>query len=149
VEIGTFTGYATLCLWEGLDKEGMIYTYEINEETKWLYDKYVTPRAGDQINYKLGDALDHIDDIPTEIDLAWIDADKKQNPDFYEKVLAKTRKGGIIMIDNTLWSGKVLEKNKDHITQSIVDFSNALIQDDRINCIMLPIRDGVTMVIKK
>ena len=149
VEIGTFTGYATLCLWEGLADDGRIYTYEVNEETKWLYDKYVKKaNAGGKINYQLGDALEHLDEIPTEIDLSWIDADKKLNPQFFEKVLSKTRKGGLIMIDNTLWSGKVLDEEKDPITQSIVDFSRQLLSDQRITCVMLPIRDGVTLITK-
>lgn len=149
VEIGTFTGYAALCLAEGLASGGTVYTYEINPETQWLFHKYLdlSPHK-DSIQQTMGDALEHIPDIPGEIDLSWIDADKKQNQNYFETVLSKTRTGGLIMIDNTLWSGKVLEADQDETTQLIDQFNERLKSDERVSCIMLPIRDGVTLAIK-
>lgn len=150
VEIGSFTGYATLCLWEGLAPDGIVHTYEVNEETKWLFDKYVDKvGARSKVQQHFTDILDPDYELPSPIDLAWIDADKKLNLDFFEKILAATRKGGLIMIDNTLWSGKVLEENVDSITESIQEMNATLVKDDRISTIMLPIRDGITLAIKK
>lgn len=150
VEIGTFTGYSALSMWRGLHKDGVLHTYEVNPEIKWISEKYFKiAGAQDQIKFHLQDILEHDYELPENIDLSWVDADKKMNPLYFEKLLAKTRKGGLIMIDNTLWSGKVLEDDVDPITQSIKDFSAELVNDDRVFTIMLPIRDGVTIAIKK
>ncbi|MDX1686000.1 MAG: class I SAM-dependent methyltransferase [Saprospiraceae bacterium] len=149
VEIGTFTGYATLCFWRGMTN-GTVHTYEINPETRWLFDKYVDiAGARDSIEYHLKDALDEEVQLPGEIDLSWIDADKRKNLDFFEKILKNTRQGGLIMIDNTLWSGKVLEEDTDAVTDSIKEMNKVLKKDERVETVMLPVRDGVTMAIKK
>ena len=149
VEVGSFTGYATLCLWEGLAEDGIVHTYEVNEETKWLFDKYVDQvGARPKVKQHFLDMLDPGYQLPSPIDMAWIDADKKLNLDFFEKILASTRKGGLIMIDNTLWSGKVLEEDVDPITESIQEMNATLVQDDRVSTIMLPVRDGITLTIK-
>ena len=150
VEIGTYTGYATLCLCEGLAPDGMIHTYEINHETEWLFKKYtaLTPYEKN-ITQTIGDALEYIPQLDKEIDLSWIDADKKLNNQFFESILAKTRKGGLIMIDNTLWSGKVMDDDKDETTQAIHDLNEKLSRDERITTVLIPIRDGITLVSKR
>lgn len=150
VEIGTYTGYATLCLCEGLEPDGMIHTYEINHETEWLFKKYLARTPYDKnITQTIGDALDHIPQLDEGIDLSWIDADKKLNNQFYESILAKTRKGGLIMIDNTLWSGKVMDDDKDETTQAIHDLNKKLSTDERVTTVLIPIRDGITLVSKR
>lgn len=150
VEIGTYTGYATLCLCEGLAPKGMVHTYEINHETEWLFKKYLarTPYENN-VSQTIGNALDHISQLREEIDLSWIDADKKLNSQFYEAILAKTRTGGLIMIDNTLWSGKVMDVEKDETTQAIHDLNEELSRDERVNTVLIPIRDGLTLISKK
>lgn len=150
VEIGSFTGYATICLCSGLKDGGQVTTYEVNPETKWLFDKYIQKaQLETKIHQLMMDPLSPDHQLPENIDLAWIDADKRKNLEFFEKILANTRPGGLIMLDNTLWSGKVLEEETDVITQSIKDMNKALCQDDRVDVIMLPIRDGITLAIKK
>jgi predicted O-methyltransferase YrrM len=150
IEVGSFTGYATLCLWKGLAPGGQIHTYEVNPETKWLFDKYVDKAgAREQINQHFLDPLSKDHEIPGPVDLSWIDADKRKNLDFFEKILNKTRVGGLIMIDNTLWSGKVLDENVDPITESIQEMNITLARDERVSTIMLPIRDGITLAVKK
>ena len=150
VEFGTFTGYATFCLLEGLQDDGVIHTFEVNPETCWLFDKYkakLDPK--NQIIQHLADGLQVFDRIDVTPDLVWIDAGKKHNLDLFNLVLARMKPGGIIMVDNTLWSGKVLQPDQDEHTQVIHAFNERAAQSHRIQTFFVPIRDGVTLSLVK
>lgn len=148
LEIGTFTGYATLCLAEGLSEKGVLHTIDVNEE---LYDMqrefFDKSEYGSRIIQHLGQALDIIPTLPNGIDLVFIDADKKNYPNYFDSVISKMNKGGIILSDNVLWSGKVLQevKNNDKSTKILLDYNQKINQDPRVETILLPIRDGLTI----
>jgi caffeoyl-CoA O-methyltransferase len=150
LEIGTYTGYSALCLGEGLATNGKLITIEVNEELKEIANRYFQQSAfANQIEQRIGDATDIIPTIPNEIDLVFIDADKKSYEKYYNLVFEKLRKGGIIIADNVLWSGKVAQAGKiDKDTQTLIDF-NAMVQNDpRVENLLLPIRDGL-MIARK
>jgi caffeoyl-CoA O-methyltransferase len=150
LEIGTYTGYSALCLAEGLAPNGKLITIEVNEELKEIANRYFQKSDfANQIGQRIGDAADIIPTIPNEIDLVFIDADKKSYEKYYSLVFEKVRKGGIIIADNVLWSGKVAEAGKiDKDTQTLIDF-NAMVQNDpRVENLLLPIRDGL-MIARK
>lgn len=148
VEIGTFTGYATLCLAEGLTKNGTLHTIDVNEE---LYDMqrsfFDRSPFSKQIIQHLGQALDIIPTLPDGIDLVFIDADKKNYPNYFDAVISKMNKGGVILSDNVLWSGKVLEevKSNDKSTKILLDYNKKINEDSRVETVLLPIRDGLTL----
>jgi len=152
LEIGTFTGYAMLCLAEGLQPNGRLHTIEVNDELEEMIQKYII-KAGleAQITLHLGQALHIIPTLPYTFDLVFIDADKLAYPQYYELALAKTRKGGSILIDNVLWKGKVLDLNthKDKKTQALHAFNEMVTKDERVENVLLPLRDGLMWVIKK
>lgn len=148
IEIGTFTGYATLCLAEGLSQEGFIHTIEVNEELEEIQNKYFEQSSyRSQIIQHFAPALSVIPTLPDEIDLVFIDADKKNYPNYLEAILPKMRKGGIILSDNVLWSGKVVEnvKDNDKHTQVLIAYNQQLANDSRLETILLPIRDGLSI----
>lgn len=148
VEIGTFTGYATLCLAEGLSQEGFIHTIEVNEELEEIQNKYFEQSSyQSQIIQHFAPALSVIPTLPDGIDLVFIDADKKNYPNYLEAILPKMRKGGIILSDNVLWSGKVVEnvKDNDKHTQVLIAYNDQLANDPRLETILLPIRDGLSI----
>lgn len=148
VEIGTFTGYATLCLAEGLSQEGFIHTIEVNEELEEIQNKYFEQSSyQSQIIQHFAPALSVIPTLPDGIDLVFIDADKKNYPNYLEAILPKMRKGGIILSDNVLWSGKVVEnvKDNDKHTQVLIAYNQQLANDSRLETILLPIRDGLSI----
>lgn len=147
VEIGTFTGYSTLCLAEGLSSEGKIHTIDVNEELSDIQDKYFSKSSqSHQIVRHFGEALTIIPTLPNDIDLVFIDADKKNYPHYFDMILPKMKKGGVIISDNVLWSGKVLEEGKiDKKTQIIKDYNQKINQDPRVESVLLPIRDGLTI----
>ncbi len=150
LEIGTFTGYGTLCLWEGLKADGKITTIEINPECQWLAEKYFRQaEARDQINFIPGDALRIIPDLREYYDLVFIDAAKPDNQVYLKYVLDKVRPGALIVTDNTLWSGKVLNDDQDVVTQSVVEFNKTLKDHTRLQSTLIPIRDGMTLSIVK
>ncbi len=150
VEIGTYTGYSALCLAEGLAENGKLITIEANEELESIAQKYF--KLSDythNINQIIGNASNIIPTLPNEIDLAFIDADKKSNQKYYELLLPKMRKGGIIIADNVLWSGKVAGANKiDKDTKTLLDFNNFVNTDPRVENLLLPIRDGLLIARK-
>jgi len=149
LEIGTFTGYATLSLAAGLSANGKIITIEANKELKYLSDKYFSESPyTDKIEAIVGDALDIIPNLSHQFDLVYIDANKKVNLDFFQLVIPKVKSGGLILVDNVLWSGKVVGEKKDKDTQIIHDFNQAILNDDRVENLVLPIRDGITMIRK-
>lgn len=150
LEIGTFTGYATLCLAEGLSQDGRIHTIEINEELQPQLQAYFEEAASsEKIVLHIGEALNIIPTLNETFDLVFIDADKKNNHNYFEMVLDKVRPGGLILIDNVLWKGKILEDNPDKQTQSIIELNNQIASDPRIEKIILPIRDGLYLIRKR
>lgn len=150
LEIGTFTGYASFCLLEGLGESGKMVTIEANPETRWLFEKYksLIDKKG-QIERIEGNALEWVPKMDIHPDLVWIDAGKKDNQRFVEMILPKMNKGGVLMIDNTLWSGKVLHEQKDEHTESIHAFNGYLSTHENLQTFFVPIRDGVTVCLIK
>jgi caffeoyl-CoA O-methyltransferase len=150
LEIGTFTGYSALHLAEGLGKKGRLITIEVNGEIAELAASFFKKSAfADQIELLRGDAKLLIPDLELEFDLVFIDADKESYHIYYEMVLPKCRSGALILVDNVLWSGKVVETRKDKKTSGIHDFNDMIRSDDRVKNIILPFRDGIQLIIKK
>jgi len=148
LEIGTYTGYSALCLAEGLDKNGIIHTIDHNEELVDFQKKYFDKSPyKDQIQHYLGNALEIIPTINDTFDLVFIDADKSNYSNYFHLVIDKMNKGGIILSDNVLWSGKVTEipDPKDEDTKALISYNKLLKEDQRIETILLPIRDGLTI----
>ncbi|WP_396182428.1 O-methyltransferase [Flavobacterium sp.] len=148
LEIGTYTGYATLCLCEGMQENGMVHTIDIKEELVDFQRKYFDKSSwGNQIVQHLGEAIDIIPKIETTFDLVFIDADKENYLNYYELIVPKMNKGGIILSDNVLWSGKVVEplKEGDLSTQVLLEYNKRLKDDIRVETVLLPIRDGLTV----
>ncbi|MFD0836777.1 O-methyltransferase [Mariniflexile aquimaris] len=148
LEIGTFTGYATLCLAEGLQKDGEIHTIDVNEELVDFQRKYFDKSEyGSQIFQHLGSAIDIIPALNKTFDLIFIDADKPNYVNYFHLIIDKLNPGGIILSDNVLWHGKVIEplQPDDTSTKAILDYNNLLKNDDRIETVILPIRDGLTI----
>ncbi len=150
LEIGTFTGYATICFAEGLPPDGQIITLDINEELEDRVRNYFNMSGfADKIDYRIGNAMELLNNINQVFDLVFIDADKKNNYTYYQMVFDKVRPGGIIIVDNVLWNGKVIAQNTDTDTQSINNFNNLINADKRVEKLILPIRDGVFIIRKK
>lgn len=150
LEIGTFTGYATLCLAEGLQQDGELHTIDINEEQQERVQGYFDASSlGKQINYHIGDAAEVIKTIQGEFDLVFIDADKKRNLYYFEQLIDRTVSGGLILIDNVLWKGKVLDEKPDNQTKAVLELNQTLANDGRVEKLILPIRDGLFVLRKK
>ena len=148
LEIGTYTGYSAICLAEGLRKEGKLHTIDINEELCDIQQRYFQKSGyGHNIVQHIGDALKIIPTLDTVFDLVFIDADKTSYDDYFECVMKKTRPGSIILSDNVLWSGKVVEPldAKDKATESLLKYNKKLREDPRVETVLLPIRDGLTL----
>ncbi|MCJ7757613.1 MAG: O-methyltransferase [Gillisia sp.] len=148
LELGTYTGYSALCLAEGLQKEGVLHTIDINEELKDFQKKYFDLSIfKDQIHQHLGNALKIIPNLDLKFDLVFIDADKPNYPDYFDLIINKLNPGGIILTDNVLWSGKVVEKiqEDDESTRALVKYNTLVAADRRLETIMLPIRDGLSI----
>ena len=151
LEIGTYTGYSAICLCEGMDKDGILHTIDNNKELVKIQNKYFKKaNLTDKIVQHSGDAKNIIPSIDEEFDIVFIDADKESYPEYYDLIINKVRSGGIIIADNILWSGKILEKveKDDQATKSIIEFNNKISEDDRVKNIILPIRDGLNIVRK-
>ena len=152
LEIGTYTGYSALCLAEGMKENGVLHTIDVNEELYDLQEKYfeASPYA-DQIVQHLGDATEVIPSLETEFDLVFIDADKPNYPKYFELIMERLKSGGIIVSDNVLWSGKVVQpfKKGDESTAALLEYNRLLAEDDRLETVMLPIRDGLTISRRK
>lgn len=149
LEIGTYTGYATLCLAEGLTKNGKIHTIEINEELIDFQKKYFDQsKFKNQIFTHLGDAIDIIPKLKLKYDLIFLDADKANYPNYMEMVVPKLKRGGVLVADNVLWNGKVLDyqqKRDDIETKGIKLFSELVKKNSSLQTLLLPIRDGLMM----
>ncbi|MDB4714646.1 O-methyltransferase [Flavobacteriaceae bacterium] len=148
LEIGTYTGYATLCLAEGLAPNGIIDTLDKNEELLDFQRKYFNRSGyGDQINQHLGNAIDIIPKLSSDYDLVFLDADKTNYINYFELIIPKMNSGGVILSDNVLWSGKVIKEAdvKDKDTQVLQEFNKLLATDTRVESVLLPLRDGLTI----
>ncbi len=148
LEIGTYTGYSALCLAEGLQKKGILHTIDKNEELADIQKKYFDKSAyKTQIKQYLGNALDIIPTINDRFDLVFIDADKPNYSNYFHAIINKMNTGGIIISDNVLWSGKVIEivDKKDISTLEIIKYNKLLKEDVRVETVLLPIRDGLTI----
>jgi predicted O-methyltransferase YrrM len=152
LEIGTYTGYSALCLAEGLSPDGELITIDKNDELAGIQTSYFnrSPYAS-QIKRLTGLALEVLPEIDKVFDLVFIDADKMEYPQYFEEVLPKVRPGGVILLDNVLWSGKVVERvePKDLITPVLIDFNKKLSEDTRVRTVLLPVRDGLTLCMVK
>lgn len=152
LEVGTFSGYSALCMAEGLEEGGKVWTYEINDEMEdftrpWLENSAVS----DRIEFIIGNAITEAPKLGILFDMAFIDGDKRTYMETYEMVLKILRPGGFILADNTLWDGHVLEipKTADRQTQGIESFNDFLMKDPRVEQVILPLRDGLTLIRKK
>ncbi|WP_010519206.1 O-methyltransferase [Croceivirga radicis] len=148
LEIGTYTGYSAICLAEGLQANGHLHTIDINEELNEIQHKYYTKSGNaSKITQHIGDALDIIPHLDGPFDLVFIDAEKKQYDNYFEAVLKKCRPGSVILSDNVLWSGKVVEplQKSDKATTALLAYNKKLATDKRVETVLLSIRDGLTL----
>tara|TARA_Y100001935_G_C17296410_1_gene506348 strand:+ start:1772 stop:2416 length:645 start_codon:yes stop_codon:yes gene_type:complete len=151
LEIGTYTGYSAICMAEGLIEKGIIHTIDINEELVSIQNKYFAKsKCNNSIIQHVGDARSIIKSINEKFDLVFLDADKENYTEYYELVIEKVKKGGLIIADNVLWTGKVVEpkKDDDELTQYLIDFNKMINEDDRVENIILPLRDGLNVILK-
>ncbi|WP_302304197.1 O-methyltransferase [Culturomica massiliensis] len=149
LEIGTYTGYAAISLAEGLEEDGIVYTIDINDEIEDIAREYIR-KSGleERIRFLLGDACDLIPDLAETFDLVFIDADKRQYPEYYRLIFDKLKPGGIIVADDVLWEGKVLT-DKDAQTRGIMAFNDLVAGDERVEKLILPVRHGLMLIRKK
>lgn len=148
LEIGTYTGYSAICLAEGLQKGGELHTIDINEELNSMQRRYFDKSGfGAQIIQHTGNALDIIPNLEIVFDLVFIDAEKNDYPNYFEAILKKTKQGSVILSDNVLWSGKVVEplNPKDRATKTLLQYNKKLQEDPRVETVLLPVRDGLTL----
>ena len=150
LEVGTYTGYATLCMAEGLTTGGSIDTIDHNEELADMQRRYFDQSPyGSQIVQHLGEAKDILKTLAGPYDLVFLDADKENYPHYFDLIIDKLETGGILLSDNVLWSGKVLEKATDEATSSLQEYNHKINTDVRVETVVLPIRDGLTITRKR
>ncbi len=152
LEIGTYTGYSALCLAEGMKSNGVLHTIDINEELVDLQKRYFEASPWkEQIVQHLGDATEIISSLKVDFDLVFIDADKPNYPTYFQQIMEKLRPGGVILSDNVLWSGKVVEpvKEDDESTKALLEYNKLLAEDERLETVILPVRDGLTISRRK
>ena len=151
LEVGTFSGYSAICMAEGLEEGGRLYTFEINDEMEDFTRTWIEGSSvADKIDFRIGDANVEVPRLGIEFDMAFIDGDKRTYLETYEMVLRILRPGGFILADNILWDGHVLEQAKpaDRQTQGIEAFNDYVARDSRVERVILPIRDGLTIIRK-
>ena len=152
LELGTFTGYSAICLVKGLQKDGKLLTIEIDDELESLAQKYFR-KAGIEklVEQRIGSAIDIIPTLKESFDLVFLDADKREYLQYYNLLIDNLKSGSYIIADNTLWSGKVLKtpKEDDYQTKGILEFNAAIKNDSRVEKVILPLRDGMTVIRKK
>ena len=152
LEIGTYTGYSAICLAKGLPLDGVLHTIEVNEELEEINSRYFKKaKLEHQVVQHIGDALEILPNLDLKIDLAFIDADKKNYPLYYDLLIEKMNPEGLIIADNVLWSGKVIEKldPSDQATKALLEYNNKIHDDPRVENILLPLRDGLMLCRKK
>jgi len=149
LEIGTFTGFATLNLVRGLQPDGELVTIEVNAELQYISNKYFEKSGyGDRIIQHIGDAKEIIPTLDHEFDLIFLDAGKKDYPIYYDLILPKLRSGGLILADNILWSGKILDEKMDKTSVILDAFNKQVLEDPRVENVILPLRDGINVIRK-
>jgi caffeoyl-CoA O-methyltransferase len=150
LEVGTYTGYSAVCLAEGLSSDGLLITLDKNEELEDRVRTYFA-KAGLQgkIEYRVGDAATIIPLLKHTFDLVFIDADKENYSTYYDLIFDKVRPGGFILADNVLWSGKVVKAKPDKDTRALIEFNQKVRNDARVDCMLLPLRDGIMMIRKR
>lgn len=149
LEIGTYTGYSALSLAEGLNPNGRIDTIDINEELQEMQRRYFDASSfGKQIFQHVGNASDIIPTLSGMFDMVFIDADKEQYPLYFDLIIDRVPSGGMIIADNVLWSGKVVSKADDEATQALQVFNKKMVDDTRVETLILPVRDGITLLRK-
>jgi predicted O-methyltransferase YrrM len=150
LEIGTFTGYSAICMAKGLPPDGMLHTIDINDELRYVAEDFIRrSSAGKQIKLYTGDALKIIPQMDMLFDLVFIDGDKREYIAYYNLVIERVRKGGYIIADNVLWSGKVLDDNvkpNDKFTVELLKFNDLVQNDSRVENLLLPVRDGIMII---
>ena len=152
LEVGTFTGYATLCMAEGLPENGVIDTVEIDDELEdFILKGFERSPYRDRIRLHIGDALKVVPGLGLEFDMIFLDGEKREYPEYYESLLQYLRPGGYMIADNTLWDGHVVDKEYDSDPQTIAvrKFNDTVRADERVEVAMIPIRDGLTIIRKK
>ena len=152
LEVGTFSGYSALCMAEGLEEGGKVYTFEINDEQEDFTRPWIEKSpVADKIEFIIGDAISEAPKLGIDFDMAFIDGDKRTDVETYEMVLQILKPGGFILADNTLWDGHVTDPayDKDHQTLGIRRFNDHIAQDNRVEQVILPLRDGLTLIRKK
>ncbi|SFU40251.1 caffeoyl-CoA O-methyltransferase [Pustulibacterium marinum] len=148
LEIGTYTGYSAISMAEGLQADGVLHTIDVNEELEEIQQKFFEKSGnGDRIIQHIGDAKEIVPTLDIKFDLVFIDADKKNYPAYFDIIIEKMNKGGVILSDNVLWSGKVVEevKGNDKQTLALLEYNKRLKEDPRLETVLLPIRDGITI----
>lgn len=149
LEVGTFTGYATICLARGVAEGGMVHTIEINPELKYISDKYFKlAQVEDRIIQYIGDANEVIPNLEEEFDLAFLDGAKPDYCELYPIIKSKLKKGGMLLVDNVLWGGKMAMGNMDKASREMQKFNDEVKTDEEVEMIILPVRDGLMMVKK-
>jgi predicted O-methyltransferase YrrM len=150
LEIGTFTGYSAICLAEGLQPNGKLFSIDINEETSDMAQKFIAKNnMQHHIELHIGDAKKIIDTLPSEIDLVFIDADKQGYSHYFDIVIDKVKQGGFILADNVLFHGEVVEETMSKNAKAMHDYNKKLCADNRIENVLLPLRDGILISRKK
>lgn len=150
LEIGTFTGYGSICIASGLGEHGILHTIEVNEELSYISNRYFENSGlAKKIKSHIGDARDIVPTLSYPFDFVYLDAGKKDYAPHFDLVIDKVQSGGIILADNVLWSGKVAQKKLDKATQVLHDFNTKVQNDNRVENLLLPIRDGLMVIRKK
>jgi len=152
LEVGTFSGYSAICMAEGLEEGGRVYTFEVNDEQEDFTRPWIEQSpVADKIAFIIGDAITEAPRLGITFDMAFIDGDKRSYCECYEMVLSVLRPGGFILADNTLWDGHVTDPaySRDHQTQGIMRFNDLVAADQRVEKVILPLRDGLTLIRKK
>ena len=149
LEVGTFTGYSAICLAEGMQAEGKLYTIDMNEELEDMVRRYIDAAdLTDRVNIMVGNALDIIPQIDEKFDLVFIDADKLNYANYYDLVFDKVNPGGLILADNVLWSGKIVDTEKDKDTKALHLYNQKIKNDPRVEPLLLGVRDGIMIALK-
>ena len=152
LEVGTFSGYSALCLAEGLPKGGHVWTFEVDDELEVFTRSWIDGSEwADRITFAIGDAVEEAPRLGVAFDMAFIDGDKRRYVEIYEMTMAVVKNGGFIVVDNTLWDGHVVDPayDRDHQTQGIRRFNDHVAADGRVEKVILPLRDGLTLMRKK
>lgn len=152
LEIGTFSGYSAISMAEGLDDDGQLYTFEINDEMEDFTRPWIEgSEVASKIHFIIGDALEEAPKLGITFDMVFMDGDKRTYRDCYEMVMGILKPGGFILADNTLWDGHVIDQayDRDHQTQGIETFNDYIAADSRVEQVILPLRDGLTLIRKK